>query len=211
MLSIKKKSLVIAVLILVIMHIMAFNVLAADMEKLNQEIDRQHEQPTYKTNLWLDFFKLLVILVLIVGATWSVVRFFGRQATGKMQGTWIHVVDEVLLGQNRGIVLCEVGEKVYALGVTDHNITLLCEIDNPKLQEEISQAGYLVRDEMASASDLKQKITGMVKSITPGQPDKSQDTGRFHALMAEQVKRLQDMSQNQEGENRKKDRSGDHD
>ncbi len=49
----------------------------------------------------------MVLGGLIVAAAWSIIRLFGRQLSRKIQGDWLYVADEVMIGQNRGIVLCE--------------------------------------------------------------------------------------------------------
>lgn len=113
-----------------------------NFKEFDQEMSQQQPQEMKSSNLWLSLFQLLLVLGIIVAAAWSIIRLFGRQVNAKMQGTWINVVDEVVLGQNRGIMLCEVGGKIYALGVTDKEISLLFEVDNPKLLEEISQGSY---------------------------------------------------------------------
>ncbi|CFX65438.1 Flagellar biosynthesis protein, FliO [Syntrophomonas zehnderi OL-4] len=113
-----------------------------NFKEFDQKMSQQQPQEIKSSNLWLSLLQLLLVLGIIVAVAWSIIRLFGRQVNAKMQGTWINVVDEVVLGQNRGILLCEVGGKLYALGVTDKEISLLFEVDNPKLLEEISQGSY---------------------------------------------------------------------
>lgn len=193
----RRNRLAVLVLITVmVVHMMAIPVLAADMDKLNQELDRQQEKTADKPNLALEFVKLLLVLALIVGAAWSVIRLFSRQVASKMQGTWLHVVDEVALGQNRGILLCEVGERIFAVGVTDHNISLLFEVTHPKLLEEISQGWE--NDSSASRSldlpsGLGQQLWQRFRGMKGGVPGHSQRQN-FHSLMEEQVKRIESLS-----------------
>ncbi|MDD2511180.1 MAG: flagellar biosynthetic protein FliO [Syntrophomonas sp.] len=182
-------SLVILVLLMVVM--LAGNASAIDnMSDLNQELDKEIQSSDRSPSLWLDFLKLIVILGLIIAAAWSVIRIFGKQVNQKMQGSWLHVVDEVILGQNRGIVLCEIGEKLYAVGVTDHSISFLFEVDNPKLQEEISQIDFPPEDSLAGAglSELKKRLAAFGrKNSKPGRKD-------FSLLMGEQARRLEQLS-----------------
>lgn len=198
---VRNKSMAVLVLAIIIMHLMAFSVLAADMEKLNQEFDQQQQQQTVdKPNLVVEFVKLVVVLGLIVGAAWSIIRLFSRQVTSRMQGTWLHVVDEVALGQNRGILLCEVGERIFAVGVTDHNISLLFEVSHPKLLEEISMG--MENERAAVPADPWQKfwnnLIGRWKSVAPYRPPQIQKAD-FQSLMEEQVKRIQTLSSNNNG------------
>ncbi len=161
-----------------------------DMNALNRELDKEVISGEHSSGLWLNIFKLFVVLGLIIAASYSVIRIFGKQVSRKMQGTWLHVVDEVILGQNRGIVLCEIGEKLYAIGVTDQSISFLFEVDNPKLREEISQADSLPDDGWGGAAlpaiKKKLKVLGTGKS----KPERKD----FSLLMGEQLNRLEQLS-----------------
>jgi len=190
--SLRKRYTAILVLTFVLVAILNLNVLAVqDFSDVQKAIDNQQVENTRAPNLFLNFVKLIFILALIVGAAWSIIRLFGNKTKGKLQGTWIHVVDEVMLGQNRGIVLCEVGEKVYAIGVTDHNITVLFEIDNPKLLEEISKSNIAVVDTEAAFnwSQLKEALNKLFKT----RKSMSRVPNNFHLLIEQQSQRLDEI------------------
>ena len=194
MLSLKRYHFII-VLTLFLICFLSLNALAVnDMDSLNTELDKQQPDPALKSGnmLWLDFLKIIVVLGLIVGAAWLLIRLFSKQVTGKMQGTWINVVDEVVLGQNKGIVLCEVGEKLYAIGITDNNINLLFEINNTKLLEEISFNDNLEKTNSIDWDDIKGFVRDKFKSNTTSTPKPSKK--EFHFLMDEQIKRIEKIS-----------------
>ncbi len=192
MVSLRKRYTAILVLTFVLVAILNLNVLAVqDFSDVQKAIDNQQVENTRAPNLFLNFVKLIFILALIVGAAWSIIRLFGNKTKGKLQGTWIQVVDEIMLGQNRGIVLCEVGEKVYAIGVTDHNITVLFEIDNPKLLEEISKSNIAVVDTEAAFnwSQLKEALNKLFKT----RKSMSRVPNNFHLLIEQQSQRLDEI------------------
>lgn len=198
----------ILVLILILIPILALNVLAVqDFGDVQKAIDNQQVEDTKAPNLFWNFVKLIFILALIVGAAWSIIRLFGSKASSRLQGTWIHVVDEVMLGQNRGIVLCEVGEKVYAVGVTDHNVTVLFEIDNPKLLEEISQSNITIV-ETEAGFNWNQWRESFINFFKPGK-SRSRVPNNFHLLIEQQAKMLDEISyrgtQNTEANSRRSD------
>lgn len=208
MVSLRQRYTAILVLTFVLVAILNLNVLAVqDFGDVQKAIDNQQVENTGAPNLFLNFVKLIFILALIVGAAWSIIRLFGSKASGRLQGTWIQVVDEVMLGQNRGIVLCEVGEKVYAVGVTDHNITVLFEIDNPKLLEEISKSNIAVVETEATFnwSQWKEALSNLFK------PKKSisRVPDNFHLLIEQESRRLDEISyrgtQNTEVNSRRSD------
>ncbi|MGS0764271.1 flagellar biosynthetic protein FliO [Syntrophomonas curvata] len=193
MLSVRHRYISILIITLVLISILAVNVLAVeDFNAVEKAIDSQKVEKAKAPNLFFNFVKLIFILALIIGAAWSIIRLFGKKASARLQGTWIHVVDEVMLGQNRGIVLCEAGEKVYAIGVTDHNISVLFEVDNPKLLEEISRSNITVVDtETALAwNNWKEVVAGILK------PRKSVEKvpDNFHTLIEQQARRLDEIS-----------------
>lgn len=193
MIRFRNKSILIILLSLIMLQVAILPAIAVDMEKLNQELDSQPQEAD-KPNLVVEFFKLLVVLVLIVAAAWSIIKLFSRQATTRMQGTWLHVVDEVTLGQNKGIILCEVGEKIFAVGVTDHNISLLFEVTHPKLLEEIS----IEMDSRPTnpAPGLQFVWDSLSSRWGRALPRRSPERKRtdFQFLMEEQVKRIQNIS-----------------
>jgi len=187
----RRERLIILVIVIACIMFMAGTALGVDnIQDLNNVIDQGQPQ-VQPNNLWLSFFKLILVLGVIIAAAWSIIRLFAKQVSTKMQGTWLHVVDEVMLGQNRGLVLCEVSGKIYALGVTDGQINLLFEVDNPKLLEEISAGDYVFTEKrelpfMNSINGWFNRQFKMDKSATPPQ--------NFHLLMQEQAKRIKDVS-----------------
>jgi len=190
--SLRKRYTAILVLTFILVAILNLNVLAVqDFDDVQKAIDNQQVENTRAPNLFLNFVKLIFILALIVGAAWSIIRLFGNKTRDRLQGTWIQVVDEIMLGQNRGIVLCEVGEKVYAIGVTDHNITVLFEIDNPKLLEEISKSNIAVVDTEAAFnwSQLKEALNKLFKT----RKSMSRVPNNFHLLIEQQSQRLDEI------------------
>lgn len=192
MVSLRQRYTAILVLTFILVAILNLNVLAVqDFDDVQKAIDNQQVENTRAPNLFLNFVKLIFILALIVGAAWSIIRLFGNKTRDRLQGTWIQVVDEIMLGQNRGIVLCEVGEKVYAIGVTDHNITVLFEIDNPKLLEEISKSNIAVVDTEAAFnwSQLKEALNKLFKT----RKSMSRVPNNFHLLIEQQSQRLDEI------------------
>ncbi len=196
----RNKSTLVILLTLVMLQASVLPALAADMDKLNQELDSQ-PQAMDKPNLAIEFIKLMVVLVLIIAVAWFLIRVFSRQVASRMQETWLRVVDEVTLGQNKGIILCEVGERVFAVGVTDHNISVLFEVTHPKLLEEISMemenkpATNITADGLQKLwSNLSYQWGKAVPSRTPEINEKD-----FKSLMEEQVKRIQNLSSTSSG------------
>lgn len=160
-----------------------------DISQVQQELDKGQDNQPQQNHLWWEFVKLVFFLLLLVGAAGSVIRFFNRNTSSRSQGAFMHIVDEVALGPNRGIALCEVGGKLYGLGITEHHVSLLFETENPRLLEEISR-GALPGSKPGSGPLAK--ILGSAIPIGGGPTGKAD--GRFSALMAEQSRRMQDIA-----------------
>ena len=66
------------------------------------------------------------------------------------------------LGPNRSVCVVELFGRVFVLGVTDANIRLITEIDDPETLEEIRSAapmeGGVFSEQFGSLSDFVQKI-----------------------------------------------------
>jgi len=203
MLSPAKKYALAMLLALVLVQIMTWPVGAVeDMQSFNQEYDKVQTPAAPTSNLWWEGIKIIVVLGLIVAAAWTVIRVFNRQARRRLQGNWLHVVDEVMLGQNRGVVLCEVGQRLFALGVTDHNITCLFEIDDPQMMKEISQQA-LEGFKPEESNPWIKTLSDFVERRRAPAPKKEE----FHQLMEEQVKRMRSISLPGEGASGNKGRS----
>ncbi len=186
----KRRYWAIFIAALIFMHFAMGTALAVDnIEDLQTELQKENVESPASSNLTLDFIKLFFVLALILGAAWFIVRLFGKKASIQQQGNWLHVVDQVILGQNRGIVLCEVGQKVYAVGVTDHNISLLFEVNNDKLLEEISTGFPEEPDPMESFMNLKDGVKKILKGSKNSNQSKS-----FCRLIEEQNQRLNEIT-----------------
>ena len=90
----------------------------------------------------------IVCIVVVLGMSYWVTRFVaGRgilgNGTGRMGNGQLKIVEQLMLGRDQRIVVVEVGEKHYLLGITANNISLLSEITwSPEtgLDESIAQA-----------------------------------------------------------------------
>jgi len=184
--SLRRKIFIIHVVLIAAILFLTGSALGIDnIQDLNTAMNQQ--QPEIQPhNLWISLIKLVLVLGIIVFAAWSIIRLFAKQVNSKIQGTWLHVVDEVMLGQNRGVILCEIDSKLYALGVTEGQINLLFEVNNPDLLKEISKGDYDFRDkkEPLFANSVIGWISRLKTKRNSALPPK------FHLLMQEQAQRI---------------------
>ncbi|HHY39620.1 MAG TPA: flagellar biosynthetic protein FliO [Syntrophaceticus sp.] len=83
--------------------------------------------PSIGSTLLRLILSLLIVIVLI----FLLIKFLQRQMPFTRSGRWMRILDQVVIGQNRALILAEIAGKIYVLGITEHNITKLLEIDDP--------------------------------------------------------------------------------
>lgn len=182
----RKVKILLIVLLLACAYIFTSTALAATTDGVKKVLDSQVATAENAPSLFSNVVKLMLVLGIIVAAAWAIIQLFSKQLNRRIQGSWLHVVDEVMIGQNRGIVLVDIGEKIYALGVSDHGINLLFEVDNPKLLEEISQGNY--RFQQAGKQSLlngtNKEGKGWLKR------SKKENKNSFHRQMQEENRKM---------------------
>jgi flagellar protein FliO/FliZ len=192
--NIRRHHYIVLVIILMGLFLIVSNAAAVEnMNEFNQAYDQQDtsNSQSHSSLLW-NFIKLVIVLGLLICAAVSIIKLFGRQVNSRMQGNWLHLVDEVIMGQNRGLVLCEIAGKIYALGVTDHNINLLFEINDPQLAKEISETNL---QEIIERKDTVLSIADKLKGLFRIKKQPSLTGKNFHILMEEQAKKQHTISQ----------------
>lgn len=83
--------------------------------------------------------KMVLSLAVITGLAYVTLRLVPRKLSLQPGGDFISVYDQYFLGPNKGIYIAEIGGRVVALGVTDHNISVIGEISDPELIREMRE------------------------------------------------------------------------
>lgn len=164
---------------------------AVTMNSEQQKVDLNYSQPekAETPNVFWMVIQLILALGLIVLLAWGLIQLFGNRANNKLQGRWIRVVDEIMLGQNRGIIAMETGGRVFLVGVTDHQISMLLELDDNQLVQDMLAAGY---ENNQTANPGLEAIIKQIKDRIPGA--KSEKSEQFHSVMDDKLKSLERMN-----------------
>ncbi|BEU87174.1 hypothetical protein TAMA11512_06380 [Selenomonas sp. TAMA-11512] len=80
---------------------------------------------------------LLLVFVVVVLMAYYASRFLGGRFGKAIQGSGGRILENLALGPNRSACVVELGGRVFLLGVTEHSITLLREIEDPEEIEEL--------------------------------------------------------------------------
>lgn len=86
--------------------------------------------------MWWEYIKAVIMIVLILAAAYYVTKYVAGKAGGiRSASSGVKIRGSAPLGRERQIVLAEVGDFVYILGVTAQHIELLDKIEKDKLEE----------------------------------------------------------------------------
>lgn len=77
------------------------------------------------------FSILSVILVLLI--TFFGTKFLATKMNRVVGSKYIKVVDKLLIGQDKSILIAKIGEKTMMLGVTNHCIEKICDLESDDL------------------------------------------------------------------------------
>lgn len=86
-------------------------------------------------------FSLLLTFAIVVGLAYLTSKYLSRRLTPAMQSNNMLIRDVVSLGTNKALYLVEIGNRVFLLGVTDHNITSLQEFTDEKFIADLRTKG----------------------------------------------------------------------
>ena len=105
---------------------------------------------------------LFAVFAFVVILAYLVARAFGKSSMRTLAARGGQVYLQLPLGPNRSVCVVELFGRVFVLGVTDANIRLITEIDDPETLEEIRSAapmeGGVFSEQFGSLSDFVQKI-----------------------------------------------------
>ncbi len=110
---------------------------------------------------FFDLVKAVIPLILIVGLLYAVLYFikkYGISIKGNKAGSVaINVLSSQMIMPKKFISVVKVDDKLLVLGVSEHSITLLKELDKPV---QVNKA-YAANDEKSNFLDLLKKNFGL--------------------------------------------------
>ena len=105
---------------------------------------------------------LFAVFAFVVVLAYVVARAFGKNSMQRLAARGGQVYLQLPLGPNRSVCVVELFGRVFVLGVTDANVRLITEIDDPEIMDEIRKSTPMedgvFREQFGSLSDFVQKI-----------------------------------------------------
>ncbi|NLK51768.1 MAG: FliO/MopB family protein [Syntrophomonadaceae bacterium] len=139
------------------------------------------------------FFRIVLSLAVIVLLSYFLIRLISNRFKISTS-EWVNVLDHLSLGPNRSIFLIDVAGKVLVLGITDHSMVKIMEIEDEMLIAEMRLNSTF------NASRNSEKWLGGWSRFWPNwyhtekegfnPPAKSPSRFSFHRVMEEQLTRM---------------------
>ncbi|MGI6548899.1 MAG: flagellar biosynthetic protein FliO [Syntrophomonadales bacterium] len=166
---------------------------AIPIESEQQQVQINYQEPkeAETPNVFWTIVQTVLALCLILALAWGMIRLFGGHMRSRLQGRYLRVLDEVTLGPNRGMAVVEVGGKAFIVGVTDHQISMLGELNDSQIIQEMIAAS-LENTPVSPANPVT--FWKYIKDrLFTRLPPKSSDQG-FDAIVDQKMQALDKMS-----------------
>jgi flagellar protein FliO/FliZ len=132
-------------------------------------------------------FQMVLGTGVVVGLAYIVIKIYKKNSTNTSQSQFINVVDHYNFGLNKGVFITEVGGRVLVLGVTDHSINVVTEIDDPEL---IKMMREKAEEQKILGNQTLNPYLQLLKGLMPKQ---MQNQETFHKHFQNQITKLQGM------------------
>lgn len=124
---------------------------------------------------------LLAVFAFVVVMAYFVSRFLSGHFARVGSGQGGRILSHVPLGPNRSVCIVELGERVFMLGVTEHQITLLSEVTDKdeieRLKKSSENTSGLMNMNMNSTEAILSSQIGSLEALTKRIPSLFRNEG----------------------------------
>lgn len=78
----------------------------------------------------MTIFSTLVALIFVLLAAWFVLKWMGKTTQGPKTSRYIAVLDRAPLGQDKWLLVVDIGGKKMAVAMSGSTVTKLCDLDD---------------------------------------------------------------------------------
>lgn len=110
----------------------------------------------------LSTFGTWLIVVLILVFVWWCARKLTYTSQGGLQSKYMKIHDRIVLSQDKSIILVQIGEKYYLLGVASSSINIISEVSKDDIVEFTSDNQNIMSG--LNFKELLQKAGGKNKN-----------------------------------------------
>ncbi len=124
-----------------------------------------------KVDSIVQFLTVLIIFVIVLGATWLTTRFVAGFQKGKMQGSNFEVIDSFRISQNKYMELIRIGNRYLAIAVCKDTVTVLTELS----EDEVIRLEGSPADASMQFEEFFKKAKSLVKGTNRKAADEHEE------------------------------------
>lgn len=127
---------------------------------------------TSKIDSVAQLLTVILLFVVVLGATWLTTRYVAGVQKGKMKGSNFEVIDTFRLTQNKYVQILRIGKKYMAVAICKDTVTVLRELDESEIvfhDSDLSKKAVSFEDIFNKAKDFTDNKTK--KSIEESDED----------------------------------------
>ena len=127
---------------------------------------------TSKIDSVAQLLTVILLFVVVLGATWLTTRYVAGVQKGKMRGSNFEVIDTFRLTQNKFVQILRIGKKYMAVAICKDTVTVLRELDESEIvfhDSDLSKKAVSFEDIFNKAKDFTDNKTK--KSIEESDED----------------------------------------
>ena len=158
-------------------------------------------------DFWSTFFYIVVMIAVIVAA-YIVTKYLSGKGR-RLKSRHIRIVDRMILGRDKHIVLIEVGDKNLLLGITNQTINVLGHFDGQTFKSETdettapAQKGFAshLRDFIINIKDAPDNLNkSRMEAKTVRKSKKSPDEDDYLSRMDDMIQKRENHMADQDKE-----------
>lgn len=88
---------------------------------------------TSKIDSVAQLLTVILLFVVVLGATWLTTRYVAGVQKGKMRGSNFEVIDTFRLTQNKFVQILRIGKRYMAVAICKDTVTVLRELDESEI------------------------------------------------------------------------------
>ena len=112
---------------------------------------------TSKIDSVAQLLTVILLFVVVLGATWLTTRYVAGVQKGKMKGSNFEVVDTFRLTQNKYVQILRIGKRYMAVAICKDTVTILRELDESEIvfhDSDLSKKAVSFEDIFNKAKDF---------------------------------------------------------
>ena len=117
---------------------------------------------TSKIDSVAQLLTVILLFVVVLGATWLTTRYVAGVQKGKMKGSNFEVIDTFRLTQNKYVQILRIGKKYMAVAICKDTVTVLRELDESEIvfhDSDLSKKAVSFEDIFNKAKDFTDNKT----------------------------------------------------